>query len=103
MIKILKTENTIDKSKYENIDMLMPHLFLNHVQQQLAGIFALTVPQIVHLMSVSWQLSTQKGIQHNIPVKKKRQKHQPQVTPPLVFYVIFPVSFRQMGQIGLTA
>lgn len=70
-------------------------------QQQLASILAFTHWQVAQTTSVSWQLSTQKGIQQHTPVKTKRTKHQIQVTPPGTCRVILAVSLRQMGQCGV--
>lgn len=55
-------------------------IFIN--QQQLAYCRAFTHWQTTHTNSVSWQLSTQKGMQQHIPVKINKPKHQIQVTPP---------------------
>jgi hypothetical protein len=71
-----------------------------HHQQQLASILDFTHWQFTHTTSVSWQLSTQKGMKQQHPVKMNSTKHQIQVTPPVTLRVMLLVSLRHIGQIG---
>lgn len=55
-------------------------------QQHLAYMRPLGTWQITQAISVSLQLSTQKGIQQHTPVNINRPKHQIQVTAPGTFF-----------------
>ncbi len=86
---------------FPNINILCNLDILNEliIQQQLASILPFTPWQTVQIMSVSWQLSTQNGMQQQQPVKMNRPKHQIQVTPPGAFLGKLWVYLLQKGQI----
>jgi hypothetical protein len=84
---------------YNDLRLIMK----DHHQQQLASTLAFTHWQVAHTTSVSWQLSTQNGMQQQTPVTMKRTKHQIQVTPPGTCLEMLLVSLRQTGQSGLMA
>lgn len=67
-------------------------------QQQLAYMRPLIPLQSVQAMTVSWQLSMQKGMQQQMPVKRNTAKHQMYVTPPACFLLIWSVYRMQKGQ-----
>lgn len=50
-------------------------IFCKDNQQQLAGTTCLELLHLTHIRCASRQLSTQKGMQHKIPVNKNRQQH----------------------------
>lgn len=64
-----------------------------YYQQQLAYILVLTIPHFSHTHSVSLQLSTQHGIQKQIPEIKNKNTHHPKVTQPTFFLIMLSVFF----------